>query len=272
MRRPLASSALAFLLSLGAERAGAFAGEPSEQESALASLSSSDAGTRREAARAVERCFVAAPASSRATIVARLRELLRSREPTTRAAAVGVAGRLDDAEALRAWLGRLDRDEDDRVLAAALEAVGERAPGSDVERALVAALREGPATAGRRALLLDALGGCGGPAADGLLATARPGADWVEESGRALGLARRGGAGAIAALIEILGNADPAPRVHAWEGLSRITRERLPAERAPWAAWWETHRTSWPSTEAQPGTSSPSPSAARPGGERYVGA
>jgi hypothetical protein len=82
--------------------------------------------------------------------------------------------------------------------------------------------------------VLEALGAVGGPAAGLLLSTARPGADWIEDSGRALGLGRWDDPSAVPALLELLSHPDPAPRVHAWEGLARRTGRRLPASRPAW--------------------------------------
>jgi hypothetical protein len=233
----------------------------------IAALASADEGARRVAAAAVERWFASAPPAERPGAVARLASVLRSRDPLARAAAVAVAGRVDDAGATSLWTERLDPEEDDRVLLAALDAPARRPPGSHAERAIVAALRDDRATPARRALLLEALGACDGPAAHALLRTPRAGGHWLEESGRALGLLRRGDGDDVPVLVAMLGHADPAVRVHAWEALTRITRESLPAQRAPWVAWWAARGRS------SAGTASPA-SAATPAGEpaRYADA
>jgi hypothetical protein len=78
----------------------------------------------------------------------------------------------------------------------------------------------------------------GGPGADVRLFLARPGAEWVEESCRALAIGRRGGAEAVDHLIALLGHEDVCPRIHAWESLTRLTKRTLPPEKDAWARWW----------------------------------
>jgi Mg-chelatase subunit ChlD len=43
------------------------------------------------------------------------------------------------------------------------------------------------------------------------------------------------------ALARLLEHPDPAPRVHAWEALTRLTRAALPADAAAWRAWLDAH-------------------------------
>jgi hypothetical protein len=94
------------------------------------------------------------------------------------------------------------------------------------------------------------------------LALARQAAEWVEESGRALGLARRGGPVAIEHLIRLLGHADVAPRVHAWEGLVRLTGRQFPPDRALWEAWAK--------ARVEPAAAAPAPAAPADPDDRYA--
>ncbi len=171
----------------------------------------------------------------------RVREVLRRGEPGARAASIRVLARWRQPEPTRLWLSHLDPDEDDLVLEAAVAATADRADDAEVERALLAIAREaspGGAADARRALALEALGACRGPAARLLLSSPRAGATWLEESGRALGLGRTGTVEVVPSLLPLLDHADPAPRAHAWESLVRLTGRSFPAERAPWEAWW----------------------------------
>ena len=205
-------------------------------EEAIGQLASESSATREKGVADAERCLRERPAGPGAIV--RLRETARHRSVEVRTALATLLAAVDDPETDRLWVERLDPAEDDRVLAAALPPGLERAPAGAAERALLAALeRERPPPA-RRALLLEALGACRGPAAALVLSTQRPGADWLEESGRALGLGRLGGRAAMPPLLDLLAHADPAPRTHAWESLVRLTRKNLRPERALWAAWW----------------------------------
>lgn len=170
-----------------------------------------------------------------------LKELLRLRGPEERAPAVRALLALTTEEATALWLKVLAHDdEDERVLAAAVDAAADRAGDAPLARALVQRSGDPKATPSQRGLALEALGVLGGAGADVRLFLARPGADWVEESCRALGLLRRGGAEAVPRLIALLAHADASPRMHAWEALARLTRQAFPPEKAPWEAWWAT--------------------------------
>jgi hypothetical protein len=92
-----------------------------------------------------------------------------------------------------------------------------------------------------------------------VLAAPVPGGDWLGESCRAHALGRRGGLASVPPLLEILDHADRAPRVAAWESLTRITGQRLPPTKEAWAAWWAAR-------DGAPG-SAPAPAAA--GSDRY---
>ncbi|MFO0934748.1 MAG: VWA domain-containing protein [Planctomycetota bacterium] len=217
----------------------AHAGDAADGERWRRGLASADAGERVRTLRDL----AAAPTADLAAagdLVGPLREILRRRDGAERALVAGVVLRCPGEEALETWARLLDpaREDDDRVHAAAVEAVDARATDPALARRLVEVVRDPKASAEARALALEALGGVAGPGADLLLRDARPGATWVEEACRALGLARRGGAGVVAPLIALLGHEAPAVRVHAWEGLVRVTRHDEPPDPAAWERWW----------------------------------
>ncbi|MBL9089080.1 MAG: VWA domain-containing protein, partial [Planctomycetia bacterium] len=202
-------------------------------------LASADAGERVRTLRdlgAASKADVAAAGD----LLGPLREILRRRDGAERALVASVVLRCPGDDALEAWARLLDpaREDDDRVHAAAVAAVDARAADPAVARRLVEVVRDPKAAPEARALALEALGGVEGPVADLLLRDARPGATWVEEACRALGLGRRGGAGVVAPLIALLGHDAAAVRVHAWEALVRVTRHDEPPDRAAWERWW----------------------------------
>ena len=94
-----------------------------------------------------------------------LRGLLRTGSPRERAGAVRALPSVPGPEGIATWLARLDpaRDEDERVLAAAVEARrSARRDAALAERARRARGTRG-SRAARRALALEALGGMGRP-------------------------------------------------------------------------------------------------------------
>ena len=184
--------------------------------------------------------LLARDAASCGDVLPALKDVLRLRSGAERAQVGRLLLKLPGDEAAATWWGLFDpaKETDDRVLAALVEAVADRASDPGLARRLLDLARDPRADSWRRALAIEALGGVDSPAVPLVLHVARSGADEVEESCRALGLGRRGRADDVAPLIELLGHADAAPRVHAWEGLVRITHQNLPAQREPWAAWW----------------------------------
>ena len=146
---------------------------------------------------------------------------------------------------------------------AAIEGVADRASDPAFARRLLDRVRDPKTEPWRRALAVEALGGLDGPAVPLVLHAARPGADWVEESCRALALARRGRDDDVGPLIDLLAHAEVAPRIHAWEGLVRLTRQNLPPQREPWATWWEGRRGRLPAP-------APAPAVAGAGGDAYT--
>jgi len=194
-------------------------------------------------------------------LVAPCREILRRRDGAERAGVARVLLRLPGDGPLELWARLLDpeREDDDRVYAAAIEAVADRADDAAVARRLLETARDTRASAAARGLALEALGGVVSPAADLLLRNARPGATWVEEACRALGVARRGGVEAVPVLIALLGHEALAVRVHAWEGLVRLTRHDLPPERTAWERWWLGQGRRIPSAPAAPAPGAPAP-------------
>jgi hypothetical protein len=168
-----------------------------------------------------------------------LRDILRLRGPEERAVAVRALPVLQGEDAAALWLKALAQDEDDeRVLAAAVDGAADRTGDALLVRALVQRSADGKLRPAQRGLALEALGAMGGPGADLRLFLARPGADWVEEACRALALGRRGGAEAVPHLIALLGHADMCPRVHALESLTRLTKKVMGPDKAAWEAWW----------------------------------
>jgi hypothetical protein len=239
---PAPAARLAALAALVA--ASAFAGPaagdpvPGRGERAVAGLSSTDPARRRAALADLISAARQEPGLA-ARAVPALKEVLRLRGPEERALAVRALPALAAPESLALWLKVLGQtDEDERVLAAAVDGAADRAGDGMVTRALVQRSGDPKATPAQRGLALEALGALGGPGADVRLFLPRPAADWVEESCRALGLTRRGGAEAVDHLIRLLGHADTCPRIHAWEGLTRLTKKALPPDKAAWETWW----------------------------------
>jgi uncharacterized protein YegL len=177
--------------------------------------------------------------------------------------------KLPGEEAADVWWRVLDpaKEDDDRVLAAAIEAVADRATDPALARRLLDRARDPKVDPWRRALAVEALGGIDSPAVPLVLHTVRPGADWVEESCRALALGRRGRADDVAPLIELLGHAEVPPRIHAWESLVRITHQDFPPKREPWAKWWEERQGRLPAQVPAP---MPVPTPAVPPGDAYT--
>ncbi|MDA1195534.1 MAG: VWA domain-containing protein, partial [Planctomycetota bacterium] len=101
-----------------------------------------------------------------------------------------------------------------------------------------------------RALALEALGGMDGPAVGLMLTRPSPTEHWVEACARALALGKQGGTGAVAPLLDLLDQAELAPRVHAREALVQLTRQDLPAQAEPWRAWWAGQAGRLPAGEA----------------------
>jgi hypothetical protein len=202
-------------------------------------LASADAGERVRTLREIGAASGADLAAA-GDVVGPCREILRRRDGAERALVAGVLLRLPGEEPLDLWARLLDpeREDDDRVHAAALDGVAARASDPTLARRLVEVVRDPKASPAAKGLALEALGGVEGPVADLLLRDARPGATWVEEACRALGLARRGGAAVVAPLIALLDHDAAAVRVHAWEGLVRVTRRDEPPDRAAWERWW----------------------------------
>ena len=192
-----------------------------------------------------------------APVLPALKEVLRLRDAGERAQAARALLALHGPEAEGLWLRLLaDPVEDERVLLAAVESAAERAGDAALARTLVERSSDPRQTPAARGLALEALGALGGPAADLRLALVGPQAGWLEESCRALGLARRAGLEAVPALIALLHHADAAPRVHAWEGLVRLTGRSLPVEAAPWEAWWKARGTAPPALAGGPSAAS----------------
>lgn len=182
------------------------------------------------------------------------KEILRLRPAVERARVARLLLKLPGEEAAETWWRVLDpaKEDDERVLAAAIEAVVDRATDPAFARRLLDRARDPKTEPWRRALVVEALGGVDSPAAPLVLHSARPGADWVEESCRALALGRRGRTDDVGPLIDLLGHAEVAPRIHAWESLVRITHQEFPPKREPWAAWWEAQQGRLPALVAPP--------------------
>jgi hypothetical protein len=208
-------------------------------ERVVSGLGSSEAPRRRAALDDLLAAAREEPALAGRALPA-LREILRLRGPEERAVAVRALPALGGEEAAALWLKALAQaDDDDRVLAAAVDGAADRAGDALLVRTLVQRSADAKATPAQRGLALEALGAMGGPGADLRLLLARPGAEWVEESCRALGLLRRGGAEVVPHLIALLGHEDACPRIHAWEALTRLTKKVMGPDRAAWEAWWK---------------------------------
>jgi hypothetical protein len=253
----LAAPLVAALAPGGAPLASAAPEGSPEEEVHLAcvAVASPRPETRAEGLGRLRAVLVAHPELAPRALPA-VREVLRLRGPEDRSRAVALLSSVDHAETRRLWLERLDPSEDDRVLEAAV-AGGDRGAYPEAELALAERVRRA-ATPLHRALALEALGGHGGPVARLLLTTPRPGAGWVEESCRALGLGRQPREVAVPALLPLLEHEDVAPRAHAWEALVHLSGRNLPPTRSAWEAWWNGGR-----PEAEP----PAPPAAP--GARY---
>jgi len=223
-------------------RAGDDEGEP-RPSSVLAALGSPRADDR-EAALARLEAWVRRGDALGTRAVRPLVDVLRRRPPREAARAVALLAHVPQPRARQAWLGALDPTADPLVFRAAVEAARSRADDAEAVKALLERARDDKASDAARALALEALGHAGGEAARLLLARpveAAGGERWLLASGRALGLACLGGREAASALLDLLGHPHEAVRVHAWEGLVTLTRQSLPAEEAPWRAWWQAH-------------------------------
>ena len=239
MRPWLRTAALLTLVGMSAPIRGAEAGSLTPRgERVVAGLSSSETPRRRAALDELVAAAREEPALGGRALPA-LREILRLRGPEERAVAVRALPVLAGEEAAGLWLKALaQEDDDERVLAAAVDGAADRTGDALLVRALVQRSGDAKATPAQRGLALEALGAMGGPGADLRLFLPRPGAEWVEESCRALGLLRRGGTEAVPHLIALLGHPDTCPRIHAWEALTRLTKKALGPDRAAWEAWW----------------------------------
>ncbi len=258
--KPTALAAAWLLAALAGTCAPAARASDSAAEAVVAGLASDDAATRSKALAALPAVLKADPATGTKSLDA-LRRMLKVGGWEERAAVARLLPSIAAPEAIALWLQRLDpaKEEDERVLAAAVLATDDRAEDEALARTLIALARDAAADRLRRALAVEALGGIRVTFADAVLASPLPERNWVVESCRALALGRRGGRGAIPPLVDLLGSADAAPRVHAWEGLTRLTGQRFPAEKAPWAAWWKAN-------EAKPSLPPPpAPSPSDPG-------
>ena len=195
---------------------------------------------RAEALARLEALLPQLEASARRDLVRPLADVLARRPPRDAALAVGFLARLEGDKARDLWLESLRGDADPRVFLAALEAAAHRRGDAESVRRLLAAARSPREDRLRRALALEALGLLDCSPARLLLEhpaeppTADGSEDWVLASGRALGLGRMGGRAAPAPLIALLGHPHPAPRVHAWESLERVTGLRLPPDADAW--------------------------------------
>jgi hypothetical protein len=217
------------------------AGEPPEPAARdpVAGLSATSAAEREAALAALPGVLAKDPKAGARALPA-LKEILRTGSPAERAGAARVLLRVEGAEATATWLSRLDpqRETDERVLEAAVEGAEARAKDEALACALTAILRDASLPSARRALACEALGGFEGLVVGAVLSSPPPATDVTIEGCRALALGRRGGRESIPPLLDLLGHADASPRAHAWESLTRITGQRLPAARAPWVAWW----------------------------------
>lgn len=228
------------------------AGPAGAVERLVSGLASSDAQRRLEALGGLLPAARAEPGLAPRVLPA-LREILRLREAPERVPAARALLALRGPEALDLWLRLLhDPEQDERVLEALTQGAVERAGDALLARLLVERSGDPRASEAARGLALEALGGVGGPGAWLRLSLARTGAGWVEESCRALGLMRLGGLNAVPPLLDLLGHDDVAPRTHAWEALTRLTGQRLPPLREPWAAWWRARATA-PQVASGPG-------------------
>lgn len=194
-------------------------------------------------------------AAACADVLPSLRDVLRTRPVAERARVARLLLKVPGEDAADAWWGTLDpsRDVDERVFLAAIDAVADRAADPAFARRLLERVRDPKLDPLRRSLVVEAMGGLDGPAAPLVLHAARAGADWVEESCRALALGRRGRADDVGPLIELLGSVDAPPRIHAWESLVRVTRQSLPPAKEPWAAWWDAQHGRLPAAAAPAG-------------------
>jgi hypothetical protein len=229
----------------------------------LSGLGAPRPATRRAALARLE-ALVARGTDPGAQAVRPLADVLRRRPADEAARAVALLARLDDSRARRLWLDALDPALDPRVFGAAVDAAAFRRGDADAMKALLQAARDGASgEAARWALVLEALGASGCPAAGLILTRPLPAEGWLPAAGRALGLARLGGRASGEALVVLLGHPHAAVRVHAWEGLVALTRETLPVDQGVWQAWFASH------PDALRGACAP-PAPAPAEGDRYA--
>ena len=255
------AAGLALALALGRTAAGGAAGEAAGQRTKICALLLSSAPADRNRGLTELEALLGRDAASCGDVLPALKEVLRQRPGAERARVAALLLKVPGEEAEATWWKVLDpaKETDDRVLASAARAVADRPLDPALARRLLDAARDPSADPWRRALALEALGGIDSPAVPLVLHASRPGAGWVEESCRALALGRRGRADDVAPLIDLLGHTEACPRVHAWEGLVRITHQNLPAQREPWTAWWreQTGRLPAPHATVEPAAGGP---------------
>ena len=244
LRRLLATLLVGALVGAGPAAPGRADEAPDAEErlhDVLLGLAASEPERRLEALERLDHLARAAPGLA-VRALPRLRQVLRLRPAAERAPAGALLTRLASADAKALWLERLDPEveADDTVLAAAVAATSAVPADAELQRLLVARIRDARTLPACRALALEALGGLAGPGVDLVLHHPREDEPWVEACGRALGLGRRDEDQAVDALLAIWSDAaEIAPRIHAWESLVRVTKQGLPFDVERWRTWWQ---------------------------------
>jgi hypothetical protein len=181
-----------------------------------------------------------------------------------RALAVRALGRLGRPSAFALVVEALARETDDRVLAAAEEAI--RAAPAEVAPLAVKEFdaAEDPLA---RAALLRILAVLPGPEArQRVWVRARSAGDGCTRAAALLALGRDRDPEALEALLEALDDDDPGVRAAAVESLQRLTGEGFGLDPAKWKAWWKARDPAAPLGAAPPAP----PPDGKPDARRYA--
>jgi hypothetical protein len=174
-------------------------------------------------------------------LVRALERFLSDRYPgKERALAVRALGRVGTDKALQPVVKRLEKDLDDRVLAAAATAF--RKAGKSMLAPLVRRAHEDKDPL-RRAIWVRLMGVMAPRVPDAArrirLRAAMPG-HWCPRAAAALALATDRSPEAAAALMALLDENEPALITSGCESLSRLTGKKNGLDILKWKAWWET--------------------------------
>lgn len=248
-------------------------GAPLSVAETLRLLGSRDAERRGKALAALDQRLPQEAATFERAIPRLERVLLGPDAEEARLAARLIAC-FDHADARRALIDALDPDlqRPGAPFADRLDAIASvrGAPAIALERRIIVRLREPRLTVERKALLVEALGRCAGPATLSLLLIERSDEPWLLTAARARALASRlhqrgtrvldpSARRMLEVLIRMQASEITAIRLASWEALTRLTGRDWQPGSPHWRRWW---------SEQDRAASLPSPA----GGGRYAAA